>query len=181
MIQLPQTLTPEIIRSLLSMKDGCTFVPTFKRSLTLIAEKRAIAFNPPLQREVPCDCVLSSAWDMQRLTDVLTAADAGVQLPPIWATSYLWENHRFYLLIDGNHRNEGAKIQGNQQIKVVVTGENLCRTDDKTIIGRTLFQNGSVRANDLSIAEIQMLRALGVRHRRSPIRRIIDSWSMLRQ
>jgi hypothetical protein len=117
--KIPQTLTPTSVRALLAITGCWKHRQALARSFALLAEEGS-SFDPPLQQEVPCDCVISGVWAPIRLADVLSAKERGIALPPIWLTAYSWRASRFYVLIDGNHRNEAANVRNLDFVEIKI-------------------------------------------------------------
>jgi hypothetical protein len=60
---------------------------------------------------VPTNRILSHVWQFPRLTRVFEGYAAGTKPPPVWLQEIRFGTEKFYLVADGNHRAEAARIR----------------------------------------------------------------------
>lgn len=180
MHDIPPKLDPTILRSRLATAGGWKHVKALERVLAILS-RDSVGCEPLRPAMVCCDCVLSETWAPDRLSDVLSALDSSIELPPILVSEAFWQGTAFYLLMDGNHRTEGAKLRGHSRISAQICGSGNCITDGCLVTGLTLYRDGIEQVHDLSSIEIKLLRALGVEFHWSLSRWLRDSWTVCRE
>lgn len=110
-----------------------------KPSLALLGEvlPHLIDPNAPFERhpgrimDVPVDAVCSAPWSVGRLARCRELLAAGKVAPPVDLTEVRVGREVFYLLTDGNHRTEAARLAGHETIRAEV--------DCTVTVGRHIF------------------------------------------
>lgn len=78
---------------------------------------------------IPVARVLSHIWQPVRVTRLLQPS-RGKLIPPVVLSEVRFDGERFYLVSDGNHRCEVAKLRGQDRVRAVIEGIQLFKPSD---------------------------------------------------
>ena len=118
---------------------------------------------------ISVDRVLSNTWSQGRYNYYMRTRLA--EYKPINVTRIRLDARTFYLINDGNHRNEAAKTLGHKRIKAIITGEYILSSGDYYVRNSLVWRTKSEGVaeifsfNKLNKEVIDCLRELGIKEK----------------
>lgn len=72
---------------------------------------------------VPVDRVLSNIWMMVRVANIFEKSTQGTRPLPVSLSRVHFKNENFYIVEDGHHRCETAKMKGQKTVRAEISEE----------------------------------------------------------
>lgn len=112
--------------------------------------------------KIPVDRILSWVWRHGRVLRNIELAVKGGKPPPITVTEIRFGREIFYLVYDGNHRSEVAKIRGEDRIAAVIQ-QTLVFEPRRWILCRNGVRSTAGKFMKLPVDQLAAAKWLGIR------------------
>jgi hypothetical protein len=112
---------------------------------------------------VPTNRILSHVWQLPRLTRIFEGYAAGTKPPPVWLQEIRFGIEKFYLVDDGNHRAEAARIREEAFIRAKIKGVYCFNPQDWILVKTGARNRATGKIQSLEVDQHAAARWLGVK------------------
>jgi hypothetical protein len=119
----------------------------------------------PLEKNVrvPTHRILSHVWQLPRLTRIFEGYTAGTKPPPVWLQEIRFGTEKFYLVADGNHRVEAARIREEAVINAEIEAVYCFNPADWFLVKEGASNRATGKIQSLQVDQHAAARWLGLK------------------
>lgn len=112
---------------------------------------------------VPTERILSHVWRLPRLTRIFEGYAAGTKPPPVWLQEIQFGTEKFYLVDDGNHRAEAARIREEVSTRAEIKAVYCFNPEDWILVKAGARNRLTGKIQSLEADQYAAARWLGVK------------------